>query len=226
MKKIDKRKTYICVLDTETAPIDNTLKSVVPNNMLTYDIGYQIIDKKGNVYVQRSFMVNDIFFGEAEKMQSAYYADKIPMYFDYLKDKKMVRASFDDIQKQLRIDLKTYHCNIVSCHNARFDLGALNNTLRYLTNGEKKYFFPYGTVIWDTLKMARATICKNKTYPFFTPSGRKSATAENLYRYVSQDYLFEEEHTGLADAIIESKILVKILSMHKKMEKELYPKKV
>ena len=49
-KKIDKRKKYFMVLDTETCPIDRESQEVSPNNMLVYDIGYCVVDKKGNVY--------------------------------------------------------------------------------------------------------------------------------------------------------------------------------
>ena len=48
---------------------------------LSYDVGYQIVDKHENVYVQRSFVIYDMFFTESDLMQSAYYACKIPVFF-------------------------------------------------------------------------------------------------------------------------------------------------
>ena len=82
MKKIDKRKKYFMVLDTETCPIDRNVEGVTPENMLVYDIGYCIVDKKGSVYKTGSYIVSEIFFGEDyEKMQSSYCANKIPNYF-------------------------------------------------------------------------------------------------------------------------------------------------
>ena len=41
MKKIDKRKKYFMVLDTETCPIDRKVEGVTPENMLVYDIGVE-----------------------------------------------------------------------------------------------------------------------------------------------------------------------------------------
>ena len=75
------------------------------------------------------------------------------------------------------------------------------------------------------MKMARSTICKNKTYKYYTTNERKSATAENLYKYISHNENFVESHTGLEDVLIESIILVKCLSYHKKMNKRLFANK-
>lgn len=220
MTKIDKRKKYICVIDTETCPIIPSDK-VDAHNMLAYDIGYQIIDKKGNVYLERSFIVDDIFFGEYEKMKSSYYSAKLPQYFYDIASGKRERASLLEIISQFKKDLKQYNCDTVSAHNARFDYYALKKTIEYL-GYEKTYFLPYGTKIWDTMKMAQDTICKNKTYQYYTSTGRKSATAENLYKYITMNDDFVESHTALEDVKIESIILVKCLNSHKKMRKLLF----
>ena len=45
---------------------------------LAYDIGLAIIDRYGNVYARFSLVIVEIFEGEADLMQSAYYAAKIP----------------------------------------------------------------------------------------------------------------------------------------------------
>ena len=217
---IDRRKKYIVVLDTETCPIDNTIKKVDPSNMLVYDIGYTITDKKGNIYLKRSFLVDDIFNQEQEKMASAYYAEKIPRYREKLKAGLIELKSFSSIRWQLLQDMRAFNCDTLSAHNAWFDTGALNQTARYLNKGW--YYLPKEIVVWDTLKMSRDTICKNKTYQYKTNKGFKSATAENLYKYLSGDENFNESHTALEDALIETMILVKCLSSHKKMRKKLY----
>ena len=49
-KKIDRRIKYRAVVDTETCPVDKDLKDVIPSNMWTYDFGFAIVDKNGNVY--------------------------------------------------------------------------------------------------------------------------------------------------------------------------------
>jgi hypothetical protein len=111
--------------------------------------------------------------------------------------------------------------------NARFDVNALNNTIRYITKSEKRFFFPRNTEIWDTYKGALKTVCKQKAYISFCKRNgymtkhkipRVKATAEVLYKFLSGNHDFIEEHQGLDDTIIEAKILVWILRQHSKKE--------
>ena len=50
-----------------------------------------------------------------------------------------------------------------------------------------------------------------------TPQVRK--TAEIIWRYLTDDVTFEEEHTGLADGEIEAPIFAECIRQHKAMEK-------
>ena len=68
------------ILDVETA--NST------DDALVYDIGYTIVDRKGKVYEEKSYVIYDIFVLEKELMQSAYYAEKIPLYEEKLKKAK------------------------------------------------------------------------------------------------------------------------------------------
>ena len=45
-------------------------------------------------------------------------------------------------------------------------------------------------------------------YKRYTENGNYSTTAETLFQYIAQDTEFEEEHTALADSIIELEILL------------------
>ena len=66
------------VIDTETA---NTIEQPLP-----YDIGYAICDRYGNIVVERSFVVAEIFLDHKEMMKSAYYAEKLPKYWEDIKN--------------------------------------------------------------------------------------------------------------------------------------------
>ena len=92
-QKIDRRKNYIVVLDTETA---NDLE-----NPLVYDIGWAIVDKYGKVYRQRSFINREIFFLEEELMQSSYYAEKLPIYYKRIAKGEAKVANWLTIKKNL-----------------------------------------------------------------------------------------------------------------------------
>lgn len=220
-------RKYIMVLDTETA------NSLMVNDKpdlscsLVYDIGFTVVDKKGRVYCQKSMAIREIFCGMADVMKSAYYAKKLPKYWEDIKAGRRNLMNFMTARRIVLEVMKEYNIQTVSAHNARFDVNALNNTIRYITKSDKRFFFPYGTEIWDTYKGAVNTICKQKGYIRFcerngymtkhkTPKVR--ATAEILYRYLSGDNNFIEEHQGLDDTTIEAKILTQILRQHSKKE--------
>lgn len=227
---IDRRKAYYLMIDTETANSSADGK-VDRTNALCYDIGFAVVDKKGNIYETYSFVVNEVFFGMAETMSSAYYANKIPQYFEDIATGKRKTANLYEIRCTVAALIKKYNIVAVVAHNALFDYSATNATQRYITKSKYRYFFPYGTVFYDTLKMAQDTICKQKSYKNFcfengyvtnhkTP--RPKATAEVLYKYITGQNDFSESHTGLEDVLIETKIFSHCMRQHKKMRKNLF----
>jgi hypothetical protein len=231
MKKIDRRRNYKIVLDTETCPLDKDFEGVSPENMWAYDIGWAVCDKHGNIYETRSYMNADIFLQEKELMKSAYYAEKIPKYWEEIKSGKRLLTSFYNIRKQLMEDIETYNITEVYAYNMRFDYNTLNNTQRWLTKSKYRYYFPKDVEIKDIMKMAQDVIAKTPTYKKFcfdngfltnhkTP--RPQLKAETVYRYMTQDTEFKEEHTGLEDVMIEVAIMSYCYKKHKKMRQALF----
>ena len=227
--KIDKRINYRMVLDTETCPLDRDLQEVNPSNMWAYDIGWAIVDKRGKVYKTASFVNADIFLGEKQLMKSAYYANKIPKYWEQIKNGERVLTSWYNIRMAMLADIETYGVTEVYAHNMRFDYGTLANTQRWLTKSKYRYFFPKGIQICDTLKMARDVIGNMPTYRYFcedngylTKNGRLRFTAEILYRFITRNNDFTESHTGLEDVLIEKEILAYCFKQHKKMRRLLW----
>ena len=220
---------YKIVLDTETCPVDKDFEGVSPYNMWAYDIGWAVVDKFGNVYRTRSFVNADIFLEEKELMKSAYYANKIPQYWEDIKNGTRVLTTFSKIRKTLLDDINEFKVVEIFAHNMRFDYGNLNNTERWLTKSKYRYFFPYGVEICDTLKMARDVIAKMPTYKKFciendlmTKNNQVQLKAEVLYKFITKNLDFVESHTGLEDVLIEKEILAYCYKQHKKMRKKLY----
>lgn len=233
-KKIDRRKHYFLVLDTETA---NTLVDengkLDMSSVLVYDCGWCVCDTHGKVYKTQSWINTDIFIHEKELMKTAYYANKIPGYWKDIWAGNRKMGNFYTIRKAILEDIETYQIKEVCAHNARFDVNALNTTRRYLTNSKYRYFFPYGIEIWDSLKMARSVIGQMPTYKKFCKdnnyvckNGQLRFTAEILYRFISGNNDFEEKHTGLEDVMIEKEIVSYCYRQHKKMNKVLYGARV
>lgn len=217
---MDKRRNYYMMLDGETT---NGLEQP-----LNYDIGGCIVDKNGKVYEKFSFVIYEIF-SDNDLMASAYFADKIPQYRKDINEGKRRIVRLATAKKHIRDLCKEYKVKAIVAHNAKFDYDSTNNTQRFVSCSKYRYFLPYGIPIYDTLAMARDTIVKQKGYISFceengylTTYGKPSATAENLYRYISGKHEFSESHTGLEDCLIEKEIFAHCLRQHKKMKMRLF----
>lgn len=200
---IDKN-TPILMLDTETT---NDLESP-----FVYDIGYQIFTLADGVLCEKSFVNADIFL-DKELMASAFFAEKIPDYWDDIKCGARTLKKWYNIKRELATDCKKFGVKIACAHNAIFDNRALNTTQRYQTTSKNRYFLPYGIEWYDTLKMARKLLKDNDDYgafcyenDFLTARGCRRYTAEIIYRWIINDVSFEERHTGLEDVRIEREI--------------------
>ena len=234
MNNIDHRRHYIIMMDTETA---NTLSradgGLDMTSVFIYDIGWQVTDKYGNLYEQKSYIVKEIFYGEADLMKSAYYAKKIPQYLEEIARGERVVATYAAIRKDFLDTMARYNTKTVCAHNAGFDYRATNTTQRWLTKSKYRFFLPYGTEVWDTLKMARDVISHTPTYIKFCEENgymtkhqtpRPRLTAEILYRYITGNLDFVERHTGLEDVDIERQILAYCFAKHKAMAKGCWEK--
>ncbi len=214
-------KHFYVTLDTETC---GSLGSP-----LVYDLGYTIHDRQGNIYEKRSYVVREIFYGEKEKMRTAYYADKLPQYRKGIRSGKWNIASFWAIRRELLDLMEDYKVKAIIAYNAAFDVKALNSTLNYLTKFDKEQtFFNKEVTIWDSWGMACQTILKQKTFfkmaldnEWMSEAGNVKTSAETAFRYIDKDIEFEESHTALNDALIETAIFSKCIATKKKMNREI-----
>lgn len=221
---MDKRKTYYLVIDTETCPIDRTEEKVNPHNMLVYDIGFAVVDRKGKVYETHSLVIDDIFFKEEEKMKSSYYADKRSQYIQDLRNGSRLLVNFYTARNIIKNTIAKYNITKVFGYNMYFDYSALNKTMSYLTNDKYRSFFAPSVIICDILKMTRQTVANTPTYKQFctdnqylTKNNRVRATAEIVKRYIDLNTEFIESHTALEDVLIESQIMAYCFRKHKAM---------
>ena len=215
--------TPILMVDTET-----TGELDCP---FTYDVGYQIFTLADGVLCERSFVNADIFL-DKEMMANAYYAEKVPQYWEDIKQGRRVLKRWANIKRQIAQDCKTYGVEIACAHNAMFDNRSLNTTQRWLTKSKYRYFLPYGIEWWDTLKMARNTLKNNDDYgefcynhDYLTKRGCRRYTAEILYKWLTGRDDFEEKHTGLEDVKIEREIFLYCLRENPQIDGRLWADK-
>lgn len=210
----------IIMIDTETT---NDIDCPI-----VYDFGYQIFTLEQGILCEKSFVNADIFLDD-EMMKSAYFAEKIPFYWEDIKTGKRLLKKWYNIKKIFAEDCKKYNVKIVCAHNAPFDNRALNTTQRYITTSKNRYFLPFGVEWWDTLKMARATLKNDENYGAFcyennylTKKGCRRYTAEIIYRWLTNNNNFEESHTGLEDVKIEKQIFEYLLTNNPEINGKLW----
>lgn len=206
------KNTRIMVIDTETA---NTHDDCDMSDVQVYDCGWAICDIYGNVYETASYVNSDIFYGEPDLMESAYYAKKIPGYIAELEAGTRKLATLWQIRRAMFAAIERYGVEYVAAYNARFDANALNRTIQWVSKSFMRYFFRFGQVEWlDIMKMAQDAVASTRNYKtwatdrgFTMRNGAPRKTAEMIYRYMTGEDDFKEEHTGLADVLIEVQIM-------------------
>ena len=215
-------RKYYLVLDTETC---NTIEQPLP-----YDIGWAVCDRYGNIYEQRSFVVADVFLDMKDVMQSAYYAEKIPQYWDDIKNGSREIKSMWNIWRLMRDDIKKYKIHKVAAYNMAFDKRALNNLMRYVSKSWRRWWFPFGVEFMCIWNMACDIILSRTSYikfaeenGFFSESDNILTSAECAYKYIKNNIDFKESHTGLEDVKIEIAVMVECFRQKKKMETKINP---
>lgn len=201
---------FVMVIDTETA---NSVEQPMP-----YDFGWAVVDtESGEIVRKYSYVCAEIFL-DKELMEQAYFAEKIPMYWDDIQTGKRQLKRLLNIRKELWNCLKTYGIKQVCAYNMGFDRRASHNDIRYITASKIRWFFPYGVEFVCIWHMACTSFLNTSdyvnfatTHGFVSEAGNIQTSAEVAYRYLKDDPTFTESHTGLEDVEIEAAILMNCL---------------
>lgn len=214
---MSRQKEHFIVLDTETC---NTLEQPLP-----YDVGWAVCDRNGTIYEQRSFVVAEVFCDMKDVMKSAYYAEKLPQYWEDIKTSKRVMASVWTIRKAFIADIKKYNIKRVGAYNMAFDKRALNNLMRYTSKSWCRWWFPFGIEYFCIWNCACQVLLNRTSYIKFALKNGLISDADNIqtsaeccYKYIRDNIDFKESHTGLEDVLIEVEILKECYRQHVKMD--------
>ena len=213
---MSRRKEMFLVIDTETC---NTVEQPLP-----YDIGFAICDRMGNIAEERSYVVAETFLDMKDTMKSAYFAEKIPQYWEDIKNGSREIKSIYKIRKEVKDLMNKHNVKKVGAYNMGFDKRALNNVMRYTTKSFCRWFFPFGTEFFCIWHLATQTLLQQKTFfkmaeknDWFSEKGNLLTNAEVTYNYIKKMSDFKEEHKGLEDVRIEIEIMAHCFRQHKKM---------
>lgn len=202
-QELDGRRKYYLILDCETAtlPYAATIEdpakrqAVAIAKPLIYDLGWTIVDRKGKIYKKQSFVISEIF-SVPSVFNTAYYADKRPLYLDMLDKGLATLADWRTATKALEHDLNMVEA--VGAYNAMFDFKkAIPFTELYIN---KLYSPDFNT--WETfqelccaeiangyIKSSNRTfdpdnfIFHGKTYPLFDIWGMACSHILNCDEY-------------------------------------------
>lgn len=205
------------VIDTEAAPIVKT-SEVDAHLMRTYNIGWCVMDANtGDIVKEHDYIVSDVF-SDSSIMRNAYYANKLPFYWEGIRNGTVSTGSLQDVRAIVKNDCKEFGIERMWAYNCKFDYIALNSTIDACSHGYAKMFIPYGVKMLDIWELFGRTFAATKKYVkycrdngFVSASGNPKTSAEIAYRYLTQDNEFIEDHTALSDAKIEAYILRRCL---------------
>lgn len=259
-----RKENRYMVLDCETAtlPFVNEIvendpekkKKVAIARPLIYDIGWTITNRKGEILDSKQFLIAETF-SVPSVFNTAYYAEKRPLYLDKLNRKETEIKPWNDVAEILLADLRKV--DSVGAYNSMFDFKKaipftdlyikklyspdyfnweqIQRKLcfkianeRYKKDEEKEFdgenfrFRDEEFPLFDLWGLATRHLLNNATYKknclkheMLTASGTFFKTsAEASYRYLQDKYDFDEAHTALDDAIIETYILSQIAKRH------------
>ena len=208
---------YVLVLDSETA---NDISQPI-----CYDIGWAVLDTHtGELIEKYSFAVAEIFL-DKELMASAYFAEKIPTYWEEIRKGERQLKSIFNIRKTLHACMKTYGIKRVFAYNMGFDRRSTNNSIRYITGSFYRWFFPYNTELLDIWHATCVSLLNTKKFcnwatenGFVSEKGNIQTSAEVAYRYLTNQIDFIEKHQGINDVEIEAALLMNCVKRKVKME--------
>lgn len=196
------------VLDTETAGgLDSPL---------VYDLGYVIATESGDIVKTRSYIIKEVYDNMA-LFETAYYKEKRPLYEERLKSGYSKKVNLSYAMYQLKKDMKKYGIDKFA-YNSRFDNKALKTTMNHF---QKTKHNPLENGIEDIMNYI-ANITNTQEYKEFCETNgfltkhrkpRPQKKAETLYRYLTKNPDYMEEHTALEDSKIELFILMKALEL-------------
>ena len=189
------------IFDTETVSL---------NHPFCYNIGYTIVNlEERRILCSRDFVCEQVWHN-IPLFSTAYYADKRPIYISAMKGKTCKMDKIGFITQKMIKDFNAFNVEKAFAYNAPFDEGVFNFNCEYF-----KIANPFDNIpIIDIVPYVHKIIAFNKDYQdfceqykLFTESGNYSTTAESVYKFITNNPDFNEEHTALSDSLIETEIL-------------------
>lgn len=220
------KKKFGILLDTETVSKQG--------ETLVYDLAWLVIDNNGNVIEEYNFIIDEVYSDFPTLFDSQFITySKYLWYSDALAHGMIESVSAFDALNALYMSMCEYNVSFVTAYNVPFDLKAIDQTCKHfgVLNPFEVYERLTGNVldIMDLWRLAKSHIV-TKPYKqfcaengFLTDKHKKAKTsAEVVYRWISDDVGFVEDHTALSDCLIEVEIYVKCKRKKKRIPESVF----
>ena len=196
-------KNIYCTLDTETFGGASNPKGI-------YHLAGIIHTRKGEVLATFNYLISE-HYNEIEK--DSYAKRNFHKYADMIANGIVTSIPTEKMAVEMVNNLcEFYGVNVMTAYNSGFDF--VKTECRELLNGRQ---------FIDTWLMALQTITTKKSYEKFcvendylTKKRNLQTSAEVVYRFLTSNTDFIEEHTAFEDSKIEMQIFLECLKMHKK----------
>lgn len=198
-----------------------------------YDLSGVVMERNGNIVDRFAFLCEEVFT-DCKLMDSAYYKRKMPEYLRRLANGEIEPMTASDIFTAMAELVDQWGLDDMWAYNADYDMNALRNLF---AKYRRKHGFDREaaekvlalrprdimTAAVETLVGPRKYYNFVKENNLFSAKGNVKYGAEIMYRFITGQMDFIEEHKGLDDAIIESEILVRVFKAKKKVNADLAP---
>lgn len=188
------------VFDTETTGLDKPF---------CYDVGYAIYNDDGQELTRRHFVIEQVWHN-LPLFESAYYHEKRPLYIQLMRSKRAVMDKWGYVMRTMKRDILQHNVTAAYAYNADFDDKVFTFNCDWFKTNNPLENIP----IFDIWGYVSQFISNSEEYQafceanqYFTDTGNYKASAEIVFRFISQNISFEEAHMGLKDVEIEAQIL-------------------
>lgn len=194
-----------------------------------YNIGFLIADKHGNILQEKNFAILSCIW---ENLEHCFSAKE--MTHDNIKEilvdidsenRKYNYLGIKEAKKEILSTILEFKVKEIWAYNCAFDKGALSRLFGddFSTICELVTFYDIIPAILFTKLLTKKYVKFCQQNGFVTEKGNIQTKAEIVYKYLTNDISFVEEHTGLADCKIEYNILLAAIKTKKKINHTTTP---
>ena len=195
----------IIVFDTETIGVEKAF---------CYDLGYVVVNLESKTIIaKKEFVIEQVWSNKA-LFETAYYADKKPLYISKLRGRKARLTNWGSAIGAMIKDIKQYEVESAYAYNADFDSRVFDfNADWYKTRNPLDYVQVFD--IWGYTSeavgrgLAEDDIAFANKNALISDCGNIKNNADSWGKFFYGTE-WDEEHTALEDSLVECKILLEM----------------